>query len=665
LKRLAALLVAVLFSLSCVQIVFGDEAAGASASASASPAPDASPAPADQIPAAEEAVPADRVEITFRVGDSVLMINGSPVEVETPYVKDGVTLVPVRVITEAFGATVGWDGDARKITIDYLDVEIVLTIGSLDVSVNGQTQTLLYPPEISGERTMVPLRFISENFGADVGWNEDTKEITVVRSLAGDSPVDVGGVLNPKKPNVGDSYYNWSIGQPTDMELSYRSFDGRDNNFSFDDEVYLEIYFDNNSGDETFDQIQTEQMNYAKNYTLIGQKVLKTASGAEYVRTQYRDSGGFHDERAFLLKSGDILYISLDADISLDGAARDRYVALADTFDFKFNPDTTDDLSDVADGMRSFDDKDFRIALKIPADWRDYTNSDQANVFSFVKYDKDYSIQGSLNLSVYSKGEGDTIEKWAARDLSKKSRYANPSLMKFGAVSAATINGVNAQSFQFESKTGGTSKVGKNIYWEYRHYFYSLSVTVLKDESDLIRKIVNSVSFEEIDPGVVGELYLDTGAPDAGKFTTVKNASMKYSVDVPASWTNSSGGSVYGDMDMGIIVMVNSLGNLALDEKAAEDAYNRIINGEAATSAVYTSVKSPAAISPQDLASGLYSGYMFEVQGTYNGYTANVLMYLISDGSKSFMITAAVTEEYYSPASLDVVAKIVRSFTIG
>ena len=49
----------------------------------------------------------DKVEIAFNVGDSILKINGIETEVETPYVtENNTTLVPLRVITEAFGAKV-------------------------------------------------------------------------------------------------------------------------------------------------------------------------------------------------------------------------------------------------------------------------------------------------------------------------------------------------------------------------------------------------------------------------------------------------------------------------------------------------------------------------------------------------------------------------------
>ena len=70
------------------------------------------------------------VEIRFSVGDSTLSINGEEVTVTTPYVVEGTTLVPVRVITEAFGAEVSWNDAEQSVTINYRDVVIKLAIGN-------------------------------------------------------------------------------------------------------------------------------------------------------------------------------------------------------------------------------------------------------------------------------------------------------------------------------------------------------------------------------------------------------------------------------------------------------------------------------------------------------------------------------------------------------
>lgn len=125
----------------------------------------------------------EAVEISFKVGDSTLKINGKDVTVETPYVVgEGVTLVPVRVITEAFGAKVDWDGTERKVTLTTDEDKIELWIGRSDAKMNGKTLTLLSAPEISNNVTMVPLRFISEGLGAEVGYNAETKGISIIKT---------------------------------------------------------------------------------------------------------------------------------------------------------------------------------------------------------------------------------------------------------------------------------------------------------------------------------------------------------------------------------------------------------------------------------------------------------------------------------------------------
>lgn len=125
----------------------------------------------------------ERVEITFCVGESTLSINGEEVTVEKPYVVgEGVTLVPLRVITEAFGAKVEWVADTKTIMMFGENKSIVLQINNPQAWVDGEESTLLSAPELTKNGfTMVPLRFISETFGATVEYDEATKKITVIK----------------------------------------------------------------------------------------------------------------------------------------------------------------------------------------------------------------------------------------------------------------------------------------------------------------------------------------------------------------------------------------------------------------------------------------------------------------------------------------------------
>ncbi len=131
----------------------------------------------------EEATPA-AVSISFNVGDQVLAINGTDVELEiAPYiVGEGTTLVPLRVISEAFGADVAWDGETQTVHIVDGEKAISLQIANNTAFVDGESVLMEVAPELLGTGvTMVPLRFISETFAAAVDYVDETQLITVSR----------------------------------------------------------------------------------------------------------------------------------------------------------------------------------------------------------------------------------------------------------------------------------------------------------------------------------------------------------------------------------------------------------------------------------------------------------------------------------------------------
>ena len=131
----------------------------------------------------EDVKAAEKVTISFNVGSSMVNINGEDVEVEKPYIVGvGVTLVPIRVISESFGAEVNWDGETKTVTVVDGDTTIVVTIGSKTATVNGEEKELEEAPELTENGfTMIPLRFISENLGATVGYVHETQAISVER----------------------------------------------------------------------------------------------------------------------------------------------------------------------------------------------------------------------------------------------------------------------------------------------------------------------------------------------------------------------------------------------------------------------------------------------------------------------------------------------------
>lgn len=96
-----------------------------------------------------------------------------------PVIKGNRMLIPVRAIVEGFGAEVTWDQDTQTVTIVKDDKEIVITLGNYTVSVNGEEQEIDVPAQLLCNRTYVPLRFLIQNFGLNIKWDDDTHTVDI------------------------------------------------------------------------------------------------------------------------------------------------------------------------------------------------------------------------------------------------------------------------------------------------------------------------------------------------------------------------------------------------------------------------------------------------------------------------------------------------------
>ncbi|MEW9669935.1 copper amine oxidase N-terminal domain-containing protein [Ammoniphilus sp. 3BR4] len=102
-----------------------------------------------------------------------------------PYIDhaSGRTMVPARFVAEKLGAKVEWNGTLEQVTFLHKGRTIILTIGQKQARVNGKDILMDAPAVIKNDRTMVPLRFISELFEAQVEWKEE-RDLAVVTQAA-------------------------------------------------------------------------------------------------------------------------------------------------------------------------------------------------------------------------------------------------------------------------------------------------------------------------------------------------------------------------------------------------------------------------------------------------------------------------------------------------
>ncbi len=102
-----------------------------------------------------------------------------------PFIKDNRTLVPVRVISENLGHKISWDPKARTVKIDG---NISLKIGEKFVTVNGKKIEMDTEALIVNNRTYLPLKFVSEALGYEVKWDGTTRTATIVKDLLEEKP---------------------------------------------------------------------------------------------------------------------------------------------------------------------------------------------------------------------------------------------------------------------------------------------------------------------------------------------------------------------------------------------------------------------------------------------------------------------------------------------
>lgn len=117
--------------------------------------------------------------------EASVKINDLYLYADTPHVLAGDTVFVVgRYIVEALGGTIEWFEEMQtvKMMLDEKSIEIV--IGSLDAKVDGEAVELYKAPFIKDGRTMIPLRFVSENFGCQVSWDQETYTVDIVNPLA-------------------------------------------------------------------------------------------------------------------------------------------------------------------------------------------------------------------------------------------------------------------------------------------------------------------------------------------------------------------------------------------------------------------------------------------------------------------------------------------------
>lgn len=128
--------------------------------------------------------PAAMMKVWMKVGSNVLDINGTVTQMNTePFIWSGMTYIPLRYLGEGIGAEVKWDKAAQQVTINAGSDTLVFWMDKDFMEVNGMRKSVGAKVFVNSDnRTVVPLRFITELLGWKVLWGGD-KSITLTKAM--------------------------------------------------------------------------------------------------------------------------------------------------------------------------------------------------------------------------------------------------------------------------------------------------------------------------------------------------------------------------------------------------------------------------------------------------------------------------------------------------
>ena len=340
-----------------------------------------------------------------------VIVNNKPVTFDQPpIIQDGRTLVPVRAICDALGATTTWDSATSKITEEKGGITCIMHLGDKEYTVNGETKTMDVPAQSIGDRTLIPARVIAEVFGADVQWDVATSTVTITLGAAS---IHVAPAVNTVGNTSGNLANDGLVAQQGDW-IYYVSFDGENNTLNkmktdgSDKKTLLNgnifnvsvvgdwIYYncgDRNDGSGSIGRVKTDGSNiqtlcsattYTRNgeFNVIGDWIyyIYYSTGDNQIKKMKTD--GSAQEKLYSIGNGNIYTLNVTGDWIYFSYYTGNYPYY--TYIGKVKTDGSDKIAQtVAENIAS-------LAFNVVGDWiyySSYSPKDNIDTLSKVKTD--------------------------------------------------------------------------------------------------------------------------------------------------------------------------------------------------------------------------------------------------------------------------------------
>jgi len=122
--------------------------------------------------------------IVLQIENPYMTVNWESKEIDpgrgtAPLIVNDRTLLPLRALVEAVGGTVNWNQELQQATVQTKYSTVRLWPDRPEAWANGARHSLPVPPQLVHDRMLLPLRFVAEQLGFEIAWEESTRTITL------------------------------------------------------------------------------------------------------------------------------------------------------------------------------------------------------------------------------------------------------------------------------------------------------------------------------------------------------------------------------------------------------------------------------------------------------------------------------------------------------
>ena len=474
--------------------------------------------------------------IKLTLGQSIVRINEDSIKGEKAYVSQGTTMVPLRIITEAFGAKVEWNQKERSVKIINSNTNIKVAIGKKMAVVNGISKLLLCSPQMVNETTMVPLRFISENFNAKVLFDGKSKEISVVIPFE-----DYENRFKYLKQGmIGDSFYGWSVSFPKGCKIVEKQPSGTSILVKNQDEgYYYYIYSVRTEAVKNEADMLKQLLSYVDGESIISQSIIEN-NGRKWADIVLESEDEIYEYRAalenqriyqmhFYISSKDDYYNASKSKVF-------KEVINSFSLNYKGNDATVRDINEIKQELYTYRDKNFGWTIDLIATINiDFKNS--TNHYEIV--DERGAKDGiTCGVEFYSTASGESLDSYVEQKNKELYEDINKDYIKGWSIENIQVGGISAKKVRYEIIMGESTCIFYDLYlikgkYKYNVYLYGKSELFSEKEIKLYDKIFKSfLPIEQANSGEIADNSTELRTRTLDHINTEQNWSFKY----PAIW---------------------------------------------------------------------------------------------------------------------------------